>query len=106
MVVEYVRYCIVDTDRRAEFERSYGRAAESLDASFHCLGYELTHGVEEPEHYILRIEWNSLEGHEQGFRSSPEFRTFFANVRPFVGDIQEMRHYEIVDLRSKKHASE
>lgn len=69
-------------------------------------GYELTKGVEEPEHSVLRIEWDSLEGHERGFRSSPEFRTFFANVSPFVGDIQEMRHYDIVGLQSKKHASE
>jgi hypothetical protein len=39
--------------------------------------------VEEPDHYALRVEWESLEGHEQGFRGSPEFRTFF----------QEMHHY-------------
>ncbi len=43
---------------------------------------------------MLRIEWDSAEGHLQGFRSSPEFREFFANVRPYVGAIAEMRHYE------------
>jgi hypothetical protein len=42
----------------------------------------------------LRIEWDSVDGHMQGFRSSPEFRTFFAAIRPYIGDIQEMRHYE------------
>jgi hypothetical protein len=29
-----------------------------------------------------------------GFRKSPEFREFFASVRPFVGNLEEMRHYE------------
>jgi len=38
-----------------------------------------------------------MEGHEQGFRSSPEFRDFFAAVKPFVGDIDEMRHYEALN---------
>jgi heme-degrading monooxygenase HmoA len=102
MVVEYVRYSVDGADRRAEFERSYEQAAESLDVSPHCLGYELVHGVEEPENYILRIEWDSLEGHERGFRSCPEFRAFFANIRSFVGNIEEMRHYEDTKVRSEE----
>jgi quinol monooxygenase YgiN len=93
MVVEYIRYRIPE-GVRDEFERAYARAAESLDASSHCLSYELAHGVEEPDNYILRIEWDSLEGHEQGFRQSPEFRTFFAAIKPYVDDIEEMRHYD------------
>jgi hypothetical protein len=44
--------------------------------------------------YIRRIEWDSLDGHERGFRSSPEFGRFFQAVRPFVADIKEMKHYE------------
>lgn len=102
MVVEYIRYSVAGADRRAEFEDSYEQAAVSLDASPHCLGYELAHGVEEPENYILRIEWDSLEGHEQGFRPSPEFRAFFAKIRSFVGDIEEMRHYEVTKVRSEE----
>ena|SRR2546421_8720490 len=93
MVVEYIRYRIPE-NRHEEFERGYQEAAASLDASSHCLSYELAHGVEEPERYILRIEWDSLEGHEQGFRQSPEFQAFFAAVRPFFDEIEEMRHYD------------
>jgi quinol monooxygenase YgiN len=50
--------------------------------------------MEEPTSFILRIEWDSVEGHMEGFRKSPEFRAFFASVRPFVGQLEEMRHYE------------
>jgi quinol monooxygenase YgiN len=97
MVVEYIRYRIPH-ERQARFEAAYGEAAVSLDASEHCLAYELSHGVEEPERYILRIEWGSLEGHEQGFRRSPEFQPFFAAVRPFVDEIEEMRHYNVTSI--------
>ena len=93
MVVEYIRYR-VDADRREAFERAYGQAAASLEASSHCLAYEITRGVEDPEAYIVRIEWDSIEGHEQGFRQSVEFREFFRAVKPFFDDIEEMRHYE------------
>jgi hypothetical protein len=35
------------------------------------------------------------EGHLQGFRTSPEFASFFAAVKPFVDRIEEMRHYDV-----------
>lgn len=101
MIIEYIRYAISD-DRRAAFEADYARAQAALAASPHCLGWELTRCVEEPGQYILRIEWDSAEGHLQGFRRSPEFRGFFAAIRPYVGDIQEMRHYELTDVRGGK----
>jgi heme-degrading monooxygenase HmoA len=97
VVVEYIRYRI-PAGHQARFEAAYRDAAGSLDASGHCLAYELSHGVEESERYILRIEWDSLEGHEQGFRRSPEFRRFFAAVRPFVDQIEEMRHYNVTPI--------
>ena len=70
MVVEYIRYTIA-ADEREAFEAAYARAAAPLSASPHCLSFELSHGVEEPEHYILRIEWDSLEGHERGSGRAP-----------------------------------
>jgi quinol monooxygenase YgiN len=99
MIVEYIRYKLAD-DRRGGFEAAYARAAEPLRASPHCLSYELSRCVEEPDHYILRIEWDSLEGHLEGFRRSPEFRAFLGDIRPYVADIEEMRHYEVTDVRS------
>lgn len=102
MVVEYIRYSVPE-DRRADFECAYAEAAKVLDESDHCMSYEVSHGVEEPEHYVVRIEWDSIEGHEQGFRGSPEFRTFFQAVRPFFDDIQEMRHYEATAIHGSKY---
>lgn len=92
MVVEYIRYRI-EPERQTEFEKAYGRAEASLGASKHCTSYELSQGVEEPQNYVLRIEWDSVEGHENGFRQSAEFGAFLGEIKPFVGDIQEMRHY-------------
>lgn len=99
MIVEYIRYKIFDETRSA-FESVYESAQVSLSASLHCLRYELSKCVEEPEHCILRIEWTSLEGHLEGFRKSPEFQVFFREIKPFVGDIEEMQHYEVTAVRS------
>jgi quinol monooxygenase YgiN len=93
MIVEYIRYSLPPS-RANEFEAAYTAASSALDTSPHCLRYELARGVEEPQNWVLRIEWDSLDGHEHGFRSSPEFAEFFRAVQPFFDAIQEMRHYE------------
>jgi quinol monooxygenase YgiN len=92
MIVEYIRYTI-DATRADDFLRAYEAAAASLRASAHCQGYELTRCTDAPESFVLRIEWDSAEGHLKGFRASAEFKPFFAAVQPYLKDIAEMRHY-------------
>jgi quinol monooxygenase YgiN len=99
MIVEYIRYRIPEGQDEA-FVAAYARAQRPLAASPHCLTYELTRCAEEPERFVLRIEWDSLDGHLQGFRRSEEFRAFLREVGPFVGMIEEMQHYELTDVRS------
>jgi quinol monooxygenase YgiN len=97
VIVEYIRYAIPET-QAADFEGRYLEAGKSLAASAHCLGYELCRCLDDPKSYILRIEWDSVEGHMQGFRSSPEFRDFFAAIKPYVAQIAEMRHYGLTGV--------
>jgi quinol monooxygenase YgiN len=93
-VVEYIRYTI-DDGRAQAFEQGYRWSGEALNASPHCEQYEVSRGTEDPTQYVVRIEWDSEEGHLTGFRQSPEFRSFFEAVGPFVHDIEEMRHYQV-----------
>lgn len=97
MITEYIRYLIAP-DRAEQFQDAYRKASAALDAAPECLGYELTQGIEEPQNWILRIRWTSLDDHEQGFRNGPNFPPFFAEIRPFFGDIQEMKHYAMTDV--------
>ncbi|HEX3255625.1 MAG TPA: antibiotic biosynthesis monooxygenase family protein [Gaiellaceae bacterium] len=94
MIVEYIRYSI-DDSRAEAFVEAYRRAGEALKASEHCEEYEVSRCSEDPTQHVVRIEWDSEEGHLSGFRKSPEFRSFFEAVGPFVNDIEEMRHYEV-----------
>lgn len=94
MVVEYIRYA-VDDARAEAFDQAYRQAADALEASEHCQSYEVSRCSEDPTQHVVRIEWDSEEGHLSGFRKSPEFGAFFAAVQPFVNDIEEMRHYQV-----------
>ena len=107
MIVEYIRYEL-DQARAPALVDAYRIAAEQLRASPHCLGFELTRCTERGklDAYILRIEWDSAEGHLRGFRGGQEFPQFFAAIGPFVGDIREMRHYEPTGLEFERATSE
>lgn len=112
MIVEYIRYKLHHTETAsaeeasAAFEAAYRNACASLDISPHCLSYELSRCVEEADHYVLRIEWDSAEGHLSGFRRAPEFAPFLAAIRPYINQIEEMRHYAPVRIGSGVHAKD
>jgi hypothetical protein len=58
--------------------------------------------VEEQDRYILRIEWDSVEGHLAGFRRAPEFTPFLAAIKPYISRIEEMQHYTPTSVVSSK----
>lgn len=94
MVVEYIRYQ-VPAPRHGDFLAAYRAAADNLAASAECVRYEIAQGIEEPDNFVVRIEWTSIDAHEQGFRRGPNFAAFFAKVKPFFGEIREMKHYQV-----------
>jgi quinol monooxygenase YgiN len=94
MIIEYVRY-VIPAARHAEFLAAYAAAADDLRAAPECRRYEISQGVEEPDNFVVRIEWDTMEGHLTGFRGGPHFGPFFAKVKPFFADIREMKHYHV-----------
>lgn len=97
MIIEYIRYLLVD-HQPDDLVAAYREAATHLDAAPECLGYELSRCEEEPMSLILRIRWSSTDAHLQGFRKGPHFPPFLAAIRPFIPEIQEMRHYGLTDV--------
>jgi quinol monooxygenase YgiN len=87
MVVEIIRYDIAP-ESAEQFIKAYKAAGTYLNSSTHCLSYEVIKGIEEPNHFIVRIEGDSLEGHMQGFRTGPDFKYFYALVKPFFKEVQ------------------
>jgi heme-degrading monooxygenase HmoA len=90
MVVEYV-HSTIPPDQASPFQAAWSDAGRFLDADPHCPRHEVAHGVEKPERWIIRIEWDTIDGHEQGFQASP---AFLDAVRPFMGKVDNAQHYQ------------
>ncbi len=94
MIVEYIRYKI-NPEMKAAFQNALEDACRILAESPECLRYELDQNSEDGTLFVWRIEWTSAEAHMEGFRKSAAFARFFALVKPFYQDIQEMQHYDV-----------
>jgi len=92
MIVEYLRYEI-DSARQEKFVDDYRAASVPLLASPYATSFDLCQCDEDPQQFILRIEWTSADDHMKGFRSSQEFKDFFMHIKSYLKDIVEMRHY-------------
>jgi quinol monooxygenase YgiN len=97
MIIEYIRYQLVKHTPQQCLE-AYRRATLSLQEAPECLGYEITQCVDDQASIILRIKWTSAADHMTKFRSGPHFASFLQEIRPFIGEIAEMRHYDVTDL--------
>jgi truncated hemoglobin YjbI/quinol monooxygenase YgiN len=98
--VEYIRYRIPE-DRSAEFLSAYTHASVQLAAAPQCVDYELARCEEDFEHFVLRVTWTSTEDHVEGFRTSDLSEDFLAAIRPYVENIEEMRHYKPTTVRGR-----
>ncbi|MGK9120247.1 antibiotic biosynthesis monooxygenase family protein [Olivibacter jilunii] len=99
--LEVIRYKIPEMQHK-DFENAYAEAVKYLKASPYCLGYKLVHGDEEPDNYIMFINWTSSEEHLNGFRKGSEFLPFLDLVKPFYNNVQEMKHYNSTSIQWTK----
>lgn len=57
------------------------------------IAHELIHDVHDPCHYLLRIEWQTLENHLVDFRQSPAFPQWRAFISDFFQQPPQTAHY-------------
>jgi heme-degrading monooxygenase HmoA len=73
-----------------DFERSF-REAQSIIASMPgYVSHELQRCFERENRYVLLVRWESVEGHEVGFRGSPEYQRWKALLHHFYDPFPTM----------------
>jgi len=77
----------------AQFERVFPTAIRLLAASPGYLAHELHRSIETPNRYALMVRWRTLEDHTQGFRGSPAFTQWRAQLAPFLAAPPVVEHF-------------
>ncbi|MES2092439.1 MAG: antibiotic biosynthesis monooxygenase [Actinomycetota bacterium] len=92
MILEHV-VLPVRSGREMDFEAVFAQARLLIEASVGCCGLSLTRGIENPETYLLFVEWDSVDAHEVGFRESAAYVEWSAMLHPFYDPFPTVTHF-------------
>ena len=94
MIYEHAQLTIA-AGRATEFETAFERVPAVFAQAPGCHGVSLRRCVEE-DHYLLVVEWETLEDHTVRFRESELFTQWRAIASPFFAAPPRVLHYAVV----------
>lgn len=83
--------------QEARFEAAFATARPLISCQPGFVDISLSRSVESPNLYLLLVEWESVEAHTQGFRTSPEFAQWRQLLHHFYDPAPVIEHF--VDVR-------
>lgn len=86
----------VKPGQSSDFEAAFKQAQEIISAMPGYLGHELQKSLEQPEHYMLLVRWETIEDHEIGFRQSQQYQTWRTLLHHFYDPFPTVLHYKLV----------
>ena len=82
--------------RAADFIESMDRAKAILAASPGFISLRVSRCIEQPDNFLLLVEWETLEDHMEGFRGSDAFLEWRALLHHFYDPFPVVEHFETV----------
>lgn len=99
MVIELATVTVA-AGQQQEFGDAFGIAQQHLSRAPGCRSYQLLRCLEQPDRYVLQIEWDTLKSHTEVFRNSSAYQAFRELIYPFYIATPEVLHYEALQLPS------
>lgn len=86
----------VKPNLEAEFEQNFAKAQSIISSMKGYISHQLQRCIENPSRYILLVNWQTLEDHEQGFRQSAQYQEWKALLHHFYEPFPTVEHFENV----------
>ena len=95
MILEIATIKIKDGTDQA-FKTAVEEAVPLFQSARGCQSMNLRRCVEEPNTYLLFVEWETLENHTVDFRESDAFQKWRGLIGDYLAETPSAVHYEIV----------
>lgn len=92
MVLEIAQIDVLPGQEDA-FAAAYAQARPWLADTDGCLTTRMTRGVESPSRFVLLVEWESVQAHEENFRATDRFTQWRTILSPFFAKPPFVEHY-------------
>lgn len=81
--------------KESEFEAALSAAVKTILPQAHgYIGFQLTRGIERPSVYTFMINWETLEDHTVGFRTSELFVQWRTLIGSFFFKPPQVEHWK------------
>lgn len=80
--------------REPDFEAAFAQARPIIAAARGFRSLRLVRGIEQPNRYLLLVEWDTLEDHTVGFRGSPGYEEWRRLLHHFYDPFPVVDHFE------------
>lgn len=77
----------------ADFEAAFEQARPLVANQPDCRSVSLSRSLESPNLYLLLIEWDSVEAHTDGFRTSREYASWKTLLHHFYDPFPAVEHF-------------
>lgn len=77
----------------AAFAEAYRSVREVVATTPGCRSVRMTQGIENPSRFVLLVEWDSVEAHEQNFRATDRFTRWRAAIGPYFAAAPQVEHF-------------
>jgi heme-degrading monooxygenase HmoA len=91
MVLEIAEFS-VHPGREDAFAAAYRDAVVQIEATDGFRSARMTRGIETPTHFVLLVEWDTLEAHTKDFRESERYPRWRELISPFFAADPHVRH--------------
>ena len=79
-----------------EFERAFETARAQISQQSGFRNLSLSRSIESPNLYLLLVEWDSVEAHTEGFRTSPAYDEWKRLLHHFYEPFPLVEHFTAV----------
>ncbi|MBC7879550.1 MAG: antibiotic biosynthesis monooxygenase [Anaerolineales bacterium] len=82
------------------FESAFAKASSIISSMSGYISHQLQKCMEKENRYLLLVQWESLEAHTVGFRSSEKYQEWKKLLHHFYDPFPVVQHYELLQQYS------
>jgi heme-degrading monooxygenase HmoA len=75
------------------FAQAYAEGYPVLASTPGCRSVRMTRGIESPSRFVLLVEWDSVEAHQDNFRDTERFTTWRSLIGPYFAAPPVVEHF-------------
>jgi heme-degrading monooxygenase HmoA len=79
-----------------QFEKDFATAGQYISAIKGYIKHSLSKCIEQPNQYLLLVEWETLEDHTVSFRQSARYLEWKKLLHHYYDPFPTVQHYEAV----------